>query len=169
MLLGLFMLPPWSHVLNVLAAPVLTDPQWSQPRICLCCVWLSLSSAMHEFLVLCLRTLPSEFIRMSYSGSWSATFISSRSVSCMQFLVLVFLKRNTPPLLLVVLNYMRLFRLLRLMRLLKVCSACALSSATSTPCTPSLSCIIQSSSRNLRVHQAQIAATSSTQASRAHA
>ncbi|KAL3152951.1 hypothetical protein ABBQ38_011980 [Trebouxia sp. C0009 RCD-2024] len=36
-----------------------------------------------------------------------------------EFLVLVFLKRNTPPLLLVVLNYMRLFRLLRLMRLLK--------------------------------------------------
>lgn len=39
---------------------------------------------------------------------------------CLQFLVLVFLKRNTPPLLLVVLNYMRLFRLLRLVRLLKV-------------------------------------------------
>lgn len=38
----------------------------------------------------------------------------------MQFLVLVFLKRNTPPLLLVLLNYMRLFRLLRLVRLLKV-------------------------------------------------
>jgi len=38
----------------------------------------------------------------------------------MQFLVLVFLKRHTPPLLLVLLNYMRLFRLLRLMRFLKV-------------------------------------------------
>ena len=40
----------------------------------------------------------------------------------MQFLVLVFLKRHTPPLLLVLLNYMRLFRLLRLMRFLKVCN-----------------------------------------------
>ena len=37
-----------------------------------------------------------------------------------QFVVLVFLKRRTPPLLLVLLNYMRLFRLLRLMRFLKV-------------------------------------------------
>ncbi|DBA70723.1 TPA: hypothetical protein ACH3X2_012094 [Trebouxia sp. C0005] len=36
-----------------------------------------------------------------------------------EFLVLVFLKRHTPPLLLVLLNYMRLFRLLRLMRFLK--------------------------------------------------
>ena len=38
-----------------------------------------------------------------------------------QFVVLVFLKTRTPPLLLVLLNYMRLFRLLRLMRFLKVC------------------------------------------------
>ena len=38
----------------------------------------------------------------------------------MQFVVLVFLKTRTPPLLLVLLNYMRLFRLLRLMRFLKV-------------------------------------------------
>lgn len=39
---------------------------------------------------------------------------------CVQFVVLVFLKTRTPTLLLLLLNYMRLFRLLRLIRFMGV-------------------------------------------------
>lgn len=71
----------------------------------------------------------------------------SQDAYCLQFLVLVFLKRNTPPLLLVLLNYMRLFRLLRLVRLLKVSHARVPSPAGSTFWTlsPGTSILIESS------------------------
>ena len=42
------------------------------------------------------------------------------SCVCLQFVVLVFLKTRTPTLLLLLLNYMRLFRLLRLIRFMGV-------------------------------------------------
>ena len=81
---------------------------------------------------------------------------TSPDVYYLQFLVLVFLKRNTPPLLLVLLNYMRLFRLLRLVRLLKVSHAWVSSPAGSTPWTlsPGTSILIESSVACLLQHSA---------------
>lgn len=61
--------------------------------------------------------------------------------------MLVSLKRNTPPLLLVLLNYMRLFRLLRLVRLLKVSHAWVPLPASTPPWAlfPGTSIVIQAS------------------------
>lgn len=91
---------------------------------------------------------------------------ASLTFSWLQFLVLVFLKRHTPPLLLVLLNYMRLFRLLRLMRLLKasfsapqLCSSeCASASADAV--VQLLSAVQQLCTQQLRLLQLSPAALS---------
>ena len=86
-----------------------------------------MQQAPNTSLVLCVyvarQTTAKSELRFRCQAVAAGVKCAKAHLMSVQFLVLVFLKRNTPPLLLVVLNYMRLFRLLRLMRLLKVCNA----------------------------------------------
>lgn len=90
-------------------------------HLCPCCA----APNIHPFLLLLYGIDAVTYTYRTFSNDAPRAFCCFEACNgclVMQFLVLVFLKRHTPPLLLVLLNYMRLFRLLRLIRFLKVCS-----------------------------------------------